>query len=394
MAALTDKTVYIDAPTGLAGDMLMAALLDAGGDEAALRQALSRLPLGEWQLTVSPVSQQGLAALDVAITYPHQHQHRHLPEIEAMIQAAAFPQRAEALALSAFRQLAAAEAAAHGCAVEDVHFHEVGAVDSILDICGVALLADMLCISRVFCSPLPLTSGYVDCEHGRLPVPAPATAQLLQGFRLIPSDIQGEAVTPTGAALLRALGAVNGKPDFYLEAIGRGAGKRKLSQVNMVRVLLGTAAGEAALADLEQDEVEVLTANIDDAGGELLARLWQKAFDQGALDLCFLPIFMKKGRPAWQVQLIAPLGQGEAFARLLLAETTALGCRISRQPRYKAPRRSFSVDTPFGPIAVKQGANTLAPEADSVAQAAAEHGSTFKEVYAAALAAAITQQNP
>lgn len=386
MAASTAKTIYIDAPTGLAGDMLLAALLDLGGDPEALLAALRRLPIGDWQLTITPVSQQGLAALDVAITYPHQHQHRHLADIEELIGSAGFPARAEALARNAFRLLAEAEAAAHGCSLQEVHFHEVGAVDSILDICGVALLADMLDIREVYCSPLPLTNGYVDCEHGRLPVPAPAVAYLLRGFRLVPSEMQGEAVTPTGAALLQALGAGNGMPDFLLEKVGRGAGKRKLATVNMVRVLLGSPV---ALAGPDRDTVEVLYANLDDCGGETLAALWEQAFALGALDMCYSPLLMKKGRPAWQLQLIVPDGRSGEFAPLLFSESTTLGCRVSRECRYKAPRRSVTVPTPYGPVAVVLSGNTLSPEAESVRRAAAEHQTPFKQVYNAALAAAL-----
>jgi len=386
VAASLAGIIYIDAPTGLAGDMLLAALLDAGADQEALLAALRRLPIGDWTLTVTPVSQQGLAGLDVAIAYPHQHQHRYLADIEAIISAAAFPARADALARQAFRLLAEAEAAAHGCSPEEVHFHEVGAVDSILDICGVALLMDMLEIREVYCSPLPLSGGYVDCEHGRLPVPAPAVLQLLQGFRLVPSEIRGEAVTPTGAALLKALGARPAMPDFILEKVGKGAGKRQLGVVNMVRVLLGssTAAGP------DRDMVEVLYANIDDCGGETLAALWEQAFALGALDMCYSPLLMKKGRPAWQLQMIVPDGRSATFAPLLFAETTTLGCRVSREYRYKAPRQQLTADTPYGPVAVVWSGNTLAPEADSVREAAAAQQVPFKEVYNAALAAALT----
>ena len=261
-------------------------------------------------------------------------------------------------------------------------------MDSLLDICGVALLVDQLEIQEVYCSPLPLTSGYVDCEHGRLPVPAPAVAQLLQGFRLTPSAIQGEAVTPTGAALLQALAARCTMPEFTLEGVGRGAGKRQLAEINMVRLLLGSST---AAAGLERDAVEVIYANLDDCSGETLAALWDKAFNQGALDMCYSPLLMKKGRPAWQLQLIVPEGRAAAFAPLLFAETTTLGCRVSREYRYKAPRRSIKVATPYGQITVIYGGNTVAPEAESVRQAAAATGKPFKEISNAALAAALAQ---
>ena len=385
MAALTNKIIYIDAPTGLAGDMLLAALLDAGGNEGVMLSALARLNLQDWNMQIKRMTQGGLSALDVNISYEPQHQHRHLADIISMIEQASFPDRAAELAKKAFFVLAEAEAHAHGCSVDVVHFHEVGAIDSILDICGVALLIDDLGIEQAFCSPLPLSSGFVDCEHGRIPVPAPAAAWLLRGFDLAETDLKGELITPTGAALLRALETKNGFPGFELATVGCGAGKRKLPVSNIVRVFL--SANETG-GDIIHDEVDVITSNIDDASGEILASIWEKAFAEGALDVCYTPVFMKKGRPAWQLQIIAPPEKSAGLAQLIFTETGSLGCRISRERRIKARRSSIVVPTAFGEVAVVTSNANLAPEAESVRAAAAKHGIPFKQVYEAALAAA------
>lgn len=386
------RILYLDAASsGLAGDMLFAALLDAGADFDSLLARLRGLPLDSWRIDYSRVRQHGLEAADIAIHYPPQHIHRHLEDILAIIAAAGFPPRAEAVACRAFELLAAAEATAHGCDKEQVHFHEVGAVDSILDICGVALAADALDIGAVYASALPLSQGFVDCEHGRLPVPAPAALHLLRGWPLSASDLMGELVTPTGAALLRALEAQPKLPDFTLCAVGQGAGKRQLPRPNILRALVGeTAAAPIAGAGpgFSYDQVDVIEANIDDSSGEMLAALWDRAFALGAKDMCYTPLLMKKGRPAWQVQLIVPWGEAARFAPLLFAETSAIGCRCRSEQRILAPRRSIAADTAYGPIAVKISGQNIAPEADSVQAAAARHNTPFKQVYQAALAAA------
>lgn len=385
MAPLTADLLYIDAPTGLAGDMLLAGLLDSGLDREELIRDLRKLELGPWTLQATPLSQQGLTAMQVDIDYPPQHQHRHLQDIQDLILEAGLPQDGTELALKTFRLLAEAEAAAHGCGVEEVHFHEVGAVDSILDICGVCLALCRIGVKRVYGSPLPLSRGWVDCAHGRLPVPAPAVARLLTGLQVQGTELEGELVTPTGAALLRAVDVQQTPPPaFCMVATGRGAGHRSLPVPNAVHLTLGRS-GEP---DPCRDVVEVIRTNMDDSPGEILAALWEPAFAAGALDLCYVPLLMKKGRPAWQLQMIVPAGQGDRFAAMIFAETGAIGCRITRERRIKVERRLETVETAFGPVQVKISGRNLAPEADSVQEVAAESGQPFKIVYAAALSAA------
>ena len=388
MDVTTDRLLYLDAPTGLAGDMLLCALTDAGADQETILRQLRTLPLDNWSAQFHETQQHGLRARQLEVEVSGEQPHRHLADILALIEAAHFPPRAETIAVTAFRELAAAEAQVHGCDVAKVHFHEVGAVDSIVDLCGCALALDALGVRDCYVSQLPLSSGTVTCAHGVLPVPAPAAAALLRGFQLTPVPLTGELITPTGAALLRAMECrQTPPPPFTVLATGYGAGHRQLPQPNLLRAWVGVAAADGE----GRDEVEVLTVNIDDDSGEMLSVLWEKAFAAGARDLAFTPLLMKKGRPAWQAQIIVPAGQGEAMAALLLRETGALGCRLRREGRVLAPRQTRQVATVYGAIAVVCSGTTLAPEAEAVKAAAAAHGVTFREVYQAALAAAWQQ---
>jgi uncharacterized protein (TIGR00299 family) protein len=222
----------------------------------------------------------------------------------------------------------------------------------------------------------------VECAHGRLPVPAPATLHLLRGFSFYDSDLWGELITPTGAALLQALAARQARPAFTLEAVGLGAGSRDLPLPNMVRALLGRRAANSA------DEVDVLSANIDDATGELLGYLLPLTLEAGALDACYMPLMMKKGRPAWQLQVICPPALTAKLTELILAESSSLGLRVRREQRCVLPRLSRLVSTPYGEIAVKISGNNIAPEYEDVAKAAQQSGIPFKEVYRQAQLAA------
>ena len=399
---MSEKILYLDAPSGLSGDMLLAALCACGVDESLLQQQLAALELPGWHMQSCTVLKNGLAAHKIDFICAEEHSHRHLPLILGMIERAKLPPRAQALAVRAFTLLAEAEAEAHGCGVAEVHFHEVGAADAILDICGVALALDILDIKRVYCSPLPLSGGFVECAHGRIPVPAPATLNLLRGYNLYDSGLMGELITPTGAALLKAMDAVQQKPAFALHRVGLGAGNRDLPIANVLRALLGTilplcdiaqdsAAQEEAPddgdlpADIKRDEVDIITCNIDDSGGEALAHLLPLLLQAGALDACYIPLMMKKGRPAWQLQVIAPPALTRSLAALIFAESSDIGLRLRRESRLLLPRRNRRIHTAYGVINVKVCGNNIAPEYEDVAQAAAAAGLPFKEVYRQAL---------
>jgi len=383
------KILYLDCSTGIACDMLLAALLDAGADLADIENGLAQLALGDWRMETARVDCCGIIANRLKITFPARPHHRTYDDIRALLTNVDWPQPALHIASAAFAALAEAEAAVHGCAPGAVHFHETGAVDSLLDICGCALALARLDIAKVYFSELPLTSGYVECAHGRLPLPAPAAALLLRGMRLFPSPLAGETVTPTGAALLKGCAAIQALPHIRLERIGHGAGSRNFAgQANVLRAMLGTDADTADMpAGITCDTVEVLRANIDDASGELLGQLWERAFAQGALDMSYTPVLMKKGRPAFALELVVKPGQAGAFAELVFGQTTTIGLRVHRETRYILPRENIKIATPFGTIGLKVSGDTVAPEADEVAAAAAAHQTSFKVVYQAVIAA-------
>lgn len=378
------RLLYLDAPTGLAGDMLAAALIDAGAPLAEIRIALDRLNLPDWQLSYSNVDKNGLKAGQIDISFAPQAQARHLADILTMIKAAAFPLHAEQIACTAFTFLAEAEAAAHGCSVETVHFHEVGAVDSILDICTVALAVAALEIEEVYCSELPWSEGFVECAHGRLSTPVPAVRNLLVGYAFFPSRHKGELITPTGAALLRAIAARQQLPSLRLLCSGAGAGHRDLSEPNILRVAVGISREQ----QFSTDQVMVLTTNIDDADGEMLGMLWQRLQPLGLLDMSYCPLLMKKGRPGWQLTILAKPGTEQEIAQCLFAESSAIGLRIRQEQRLIMPRHIISVETAYGQIDVKISGNNIAPEYESCIKAAQSSGAAYKQVYRAAVKAA------
>jgi uncharacterized protein (TIGR00299 family) protein len=385
------KTIYFDCPTGLAGDMILAALLDCGADLDYIKEHLLRLQLPPWQISCQETIKNQLAAKKLQISYEKSPQHRHLADIEQLIMAANFPATAEKTALAIFNKLAQAEAAVHGTSTAKVHFHEVGATDALIDICGSALALDFLGIEKVYSSPLPLSHGFVTCDHGTIAIPAPAVLELLKGAKLRHSMLNGELITPTGAAILMTIIADDGffVPDFVLQTTGRGAGKRDLPVANILRLHLGSTT--------KKEAVDVLTCWIDDSQPEFLGYLWEKMLENDSvLDMGYSPLFMKKGRPAWQLSVITMAGSAEEIAQLIMAETSTLGVRIRRERRLIAPRYSTTVKTPYGTIAIKvskKGASVnVSPEFSSCQKAAQQTAQPLKAVYQAAIAAYLQQK--
>jgi len=366
--------LWLDCFSGISGDMLLGALLDAGLDLAVLRDALAPLPLAGYSLEAEPVTEHGISGtrLHVRLDERAPHAHRRLADITTLLDAASLPQRTYERALAIFQRLAQAEAAIHGTTPDEVTFHEVGAVDSIVDIVGAALALEIMDVTSVFCSELPLTSGRVRSAHGALPVPAPATLELLKGtdaaWRSVPTE--GELVTPTGAALVATLARFE-RPAMRLNAVGYGFGTRKLPWANCLRVVLGSAPDETPRteAGFERDEVIVIEANIDNMTGEALGWLMEHLLTSGALDVSYTPLQMKKNRPATLLTVIArPEDASELAARMLL-ESATLGVRMHHAERLKAGREVREIETPLGPVRVKLktiGAEVIAvtPEYD------------------------------
>ena len=346
---------YLDCFSGISGDMLLGALVDAGVAPDALRAGLAGLPLAGYTLEFAPVTEHGIhgtratVALDPAAPVIE----RRLSDTETILAAGALPPRVQQRAVRIFRLLAEAEAKIHGTPVEAVHFHEVGAVDAIVDIVGATLGLEILEVDAVYCSELPLTSGRVRSAHGNLPVPAPATLELLRETGAVwqPLDIQGELVTPTGAAIAAALARFQ-RPVVAARAIGYGFGRRALPWANCLRLLVGEEHDSAG-ASFERDVVMEIEANLDNMTGEALGWLMERLLAAGALDVSYTPLVMKKQRPGVRLTALAALGDGEALAQLILRESATLGVRMGKLRRMKAGRREERVTTPLGEARVK-----------------------------------------
>ncbi|MBF6591822.1 MAG: nickel pincer cofactor biosynthesis protein LarC [Ktedonobacterales bacterium] len=354
---------YLDCFSGISGDMLLGALVDAGVECEALRAGLAALPLTGWRLEAERVSDQGLSGTRVRVVREAHADapHRRLGEIEALLAAATLPERAHTRALAIFRRLAEAEATVHGTTSAEVEFHEVGAVDAIVDIVGAMLGFELLGIDSLWCSELPLTSGRVASAHGVLPVPAPATLALLKESGAVwrPVETEGELVTPTGAAVLATLARFE-RPTLRVRALGYGFGQKRLPWANCLRLMLGeaaTAAGGAATDDvavsLERDTITVIESHVDNMTGEALGWLMERLLAEGALDVAYTPLQMKKNRPGTLLTLLARPADAARLAALVVRESGTLGVRMSGADRLKAQRREERIETPLGPVRVK-----------------------------------------
>jgi hypothetical protein len=386
--------MYVDAFAGVSGDMLLGALLDAGLSEEGLRESLGRLPLGGYALDIRRENRLGLAATRAEVRVTEEsHHHRHLSDIGEILDGAGLPGRAGEWAKAVFRRLAEAEGRVHGSSPEEVHFHEVGAVDSIVDIAGVCAGLALLGVEEVQAGPLPLGSGYVDMAHGRMPVPAPAVVELMRGVPVRACDEPGELTTPTGAAILVALaGRFGPMPAMVVEAAGYGAGARQGPRMpNVVRVVLGRRCGEGA-GEGQADEVWLLEANLDDATGETLGAATRALLEAGALDVWLTPVTMKKGRPGVVLACLAGDSRRGAIEDLIFRQTTTFGVRRMRVERAKLERRRVEVATAFGTVRIKVGRRggkvvTALPEYEDCLRLAEEQRVAFREVYDAARAA-------
>jgi uncharacterized protein (TIGR00299 family) protein len=379
---------YIDAFSGLAGDMLVGALVDAGADRAAISRALDSLAIGasvEWDR----VQRRGISATKFRVGTAETAKHRHLSGILKLIHAADLPESAKSKAEKVFRVLGEAEAVVHGVDIEKVHFHEVGAVDSICDIVGACMAIELLKIERIYCSAINIGSGTVNTEHGILPVPAPATARLLLDKPVYSRGPAVELTTPTGAAVVAALATGFGEmPPMRVRSIGYGAGDHDFAEhANVVRVMIGQVSGAA-----EATTVSVIEANIDDASPQLIAYAMELMLEFGALDAVIIPAQMKKGRPGVVIQVIAENEKREELAAILFRETTTLGIRFHTAERRVQPREWHDVHTPHGIVRVKAGDHGFAPEYEDARKIASVSGVPLKQILAEAAYAYLKQK--
>lgn len=380
------RVAYFDCFSGISGDMTLGALCDVGLDVDALRAMLTTLNVPGWQITGQPEVRGWLAGTRMHVDAPEQPVHRHLHDVTQIIMAAALPAQVKTQSLAIFRTLADAEARVHGVSVDEVHFHEVGALDAIVDIVGVVAGLHLLDVSHVYASPLPLGQGWVRAAHGELPVPAPATLNILSAAHapIVPDNATFELVTPTGAAILATLAQFK-RPAMQLDRIGYGFGKKITERPNALRIWLGYPTSPS-------EQLVLLACNIDDQSAEQLAYVSDALIQRGARDVWQTPILMKKGRAAITLSVLCDEPKEAALVDFIMRETSTFGMRRHMVERYVAERNHVTVTTAYGDIRVKRKywQGTLlqhAPEYEDCAAAARHHAVPIHDVYAAALAA-------
>ncbi len=380
------RVAYFDCFSGISGDMTLGALCDVGLDVDALRAMLTTLNVPGWQITGQAEVRGWLAGTRMHVDAPEQPVHRHLHDVTHIIMAAALPAQVKTQSLAIFRTLADAEARVHGVSVDEVHFHEVGALDAIVDIVGVVAGLYLLDVSHVYASPLPLGQGWVRAAHGELPVPAPATLNILSAAHapIVPDNATFELVTPTGAAILATLAQFK-RPAMHLDRVGYGFGKKITERPNALRIWLGYPTSPS-------EQLVLLACNIDDQTSEQLAYVCDALLQRGARDVWQTPILMKKGRAAITLSVLCDEPKEAALVDFIMRETSTFGMRRHMVERYVAERNHITVATPYGDIRVKRKywQGTLlhhAPEYEDCATAARQHGVPIHDVYAAAMTA-------
>ena len=402
------KAIYLETFAGISGNMLLGALLDAGFPIDVLRSELEKLNLGEYELVYQRANKLGIDAQYFNVLLPHghehshnhehhhelphahhHHEHRNLKAVMDIIEASALSQSIKEKAREVFTAIAIAEAKVHGKTVEEVHFHEVGAIDTIIDIVGCLLGLEYLGIEKVYVGKITTGHGFVKCAHGLMPVPAPATAELLQGLPQEKGKVAKELTTPTGAALAKVLGEVSLElpADFVSDKLAYGAGTWELEIPNVLRVHVGSVADE------KEDAILEVACNIDDMSGEIFAYVIDKLLVAGALDAWAEPIVMKKGRPAYKLCFLVKESKLDELLNIVFAETTTLGVRYHKVERTILERKNAVVVTAYGAVEVKYGmrngkAMNIAPEFESCKQLALETGAPLKKIMQQAQVAA------
>lgn len=380
------RIAYLDCPSGISGDMTLGALVDAGVELEQIRSGVESLGLPSCRLVATEVKRKGFRGTHITVEHEPEHAHRHLHHITDLIDASQLTQRQKDLAKRIFTRLGEAEAKVHGTTLRKVHFHEVGAVDSIADIVGAAIGWDLLGVDRIVASPIPTGRGFVEIAHGRCSIPAPAVAELLAGVPLAESSVDAELTTPTGAAILATLVEAYGPlPAMKVQRIGYGAGTRDLAeQPNLLRLFVGEAA-----ETLAADQAWMLQTNLDDISGEVVGYCTTRLWEAGALDVYTSAIQMKKNRPGITLSVLCQAADVEKIETIIFRETTTLGVRRWPVSRHKLRRKPHTVETEFGPIEGKLGwlageAPSFSPEFESCSRAAHQCGVPLKAVYLAA----------
>ncbi len=344
------KTLYLDTFSGISGDMFLGLLCDLGLDVEQLKAELAKLPVSDYQLSVQRERRHGIEGCRFIVNHQEDHHHRSWSHIDRMLAESGLSERSKELSRRFFRRLGEAEAKIHGISIDEVHFHEVGAIDAIIDLTGAAIGIDLLAIDKVFCSPLPLSRGISHCAHGALPLPAPATLEILQGRPVYDSGCDKELVTPTGATIVRELAEFSNIPTLPLGRSGYGVGGWELSdRPNLLRGILYEQAQRTSAAD----EIVLLESHIDDSTPEQLGDLLERLFEAGALDAAYAPLQMKKNRPGQLLKVVGRKADGHLLATLIMHHSGAIGVRCQPCERYRLQRRQVTVETALGTARVK-----------------------------------------
>ena len=378
------KIAYLDCFSGISGDMFLGALLDIGLPFEELEKAINSLPFDGYSIDWKKEIKNGLSSTKFIVSIDeHHHVHRNLLDIEKIIDDGQFNDEVKQRSMRIFRAIAEVEGKIHNHPPEKVHFHEVGAVDSIIDIVGAVFGVDYLGITALSASPIPLGSGFIKSGHGTIPVPTPATIALLKGIPVYNSGLKYELVTPTGAALVKEfVNSFEGMPPMIISNIGYGAGTRDIPErPNLLRIITGTGS-----IDSDTDTIAVLEANIDDANPEWLGFIMDRLFEEGALDVIYTPVYMKKNRPGIQVEIISRPETKDILAEVLFRESTTIGIRYRYSQRKILKREETTIETPWGTMTAKKimrpdGSSFIQPEFESCKKVAQEQVIPIKDVY-------------
>lgn len=391
------RVAYFDLIGGASGDMILGAMLDAGLPYDALKDGLQGLHLDGYSLTHKKVTRQGFGATQVEVKVSDTVTERHLQDILELVETSDLPDPIRSSAVSMFQRLGEIEAEIHNIEVNQVHLHELGGIDTIVDIAGSLIGMQILGIEKVYCSSFPVGRGFVHGAHGLIPLPSPATLALLEGVPVRNSEIEKELVTPTGAVLLTSLAAGYGAiPAMTLQQVGYGAGSRDLPVPNLLRLILGEQDNPATG---QIESLLVLETNIDDLNPQIYDFLFERLFASGALDVTLTPIHMKKNRPAVQVSVLTRPEAAQTLQAILFAETSTLGIRTYLVERKALPRTFSVAETPYGPVRMKTveyapGKQRSAPEYEDCRKLALEQGIPIMEIYKAALSISQVEDFP
>jgi uncharacterized protein (TIGR00299 family) protein len=393
--------IYFDCAAGAAGDMILASLIDCGAPLEKIKEKLADLPLEGYDIKTFKTRKKSMAALRLQVEITEEQPPRHLPQIKAIINSPALSDKAKKQSLAIFQALARAEARVHGIAEEEVHFHEIGAVDSIIDVLGTVIALEMLQIDLIYASFLPLGRGWMETDHGKIPLPAPATMEIIKNHR-IPCyglSLNEETVTPTGAAILGAICCrFTSIPPMIVEEIGYGAGSKDFDFPNIIRAMRGktcqinpglkaiTRNNNVTEEELSAEPLEIIEANIDDLNPEIYDYVLGRLFSSGALDVYFTPVQMKKNRPAIKITVLTAPHKSHELGQILLQETSTLGYRRWSAEKIMLPRVQKVVETPWGKVRVKIAGSSpdyynIAPEYGDCLLIAQEKGIPLKKIY-------------